>query len=228
MNKGFNLAEVLITLGILGVIIAMTLPTIIKNYRNKVLKQQFKVAYSIVYEAVKRMSVNNSDILNTYCGLNYTNTSIEARTRFGKDFSKYFDVVYDKTSDPNAYLTIYDNTRLKQPNYKKFDKLTDANGYNDGLFIIKNGMIIMNGHCWIGASNKKGQHVEFLIDINGKKGPNTKGRDLFAFELYSDGKVSEGYNTQTKINNCDATIPDGGYASGCFTKLIENNWRMDY
>ena len=181
MKKGFNLAEVLITLGILGVIIAMTLPTIIKNYRNKVLKQQFKVAYSIVYEAVKRMSVNNSDILNTYCGLNYTNTSIEARTRFGKDFSKYFDVVYDKTSDPNAYLTIYDNTRLKQPNYKKFDKLTDANGYNDGLFIIKNGMIIMNGHCWIGASNKKGQHVEFLIDINGKKGPNAMGYDLFYF-----------------------------------------------
>ena len=39
----------------------------------------------------------------------------------------------------------------------------------------------MNGHCWIGGSSKKGQHVEFLVDTNGKKSPNAMGYDLFYF-----------------------------------------------
>lgn len=35
MKKAFTLAEVLITLGILGVVIAMTLPALITNYQKK-------------------------------------------------------------------------------------------------------------------------------------------------------------------------------------------------
>lgn len=42
--RGFTLAEVLITLGIIGVIAAMTLPTLIKIYQIRVLKAQFEVA----------------------------------------------------------------------------------------------------------------------------------------------------------------------------------------
>ena len=35
MKKGFTLAEVLITLGIIGVVAALTLPSLITNYRKK-------------------------------------------------------------------------------------------------------------------------------------------------------------------------------------------------
>ena len=47
MKKGFTLAEVLITLGIIGIIAAMTLPSIIGHYKKKALQEQFKVAYSL-------------------------------------------------------------------------------------------------------------------------------------------------------------------------------------
>lgn len=51
--NAFTLAEVLITLGIIGIVAAMTLPAIIQNYQKMVLKSQFKKAYSSFYTAVK-------------------------------------------------------------------------------------------------------------------------------------------------------------------------------
>ena len=51
-NTGFTLAEVLITLGIIGVVAAMTLPTIMNNVRNKQLEAAFKKQYSVLTSAI--------------------------------------------------------------------------------------------------------------------------------------------------------------------------------
>ncbi len=58
MNKdlkekfGFTLAEVLITLGIIGIVSAMTIPTLVKNYQTKVRDNQFKKVYATLNQAV--------------------------------------------------------------------------------------------------------------------------------------------------------------------------------
>ena len=49
--KGFTLAEVLITLGVIGVVAAMTLPTLIQEHREKARVTQVKKAYSILSQA---------------------------------------------------------------------------------------------------------------------------------------------------------------------------------
>ena len=41
-KNAFTLAEVLVTLGIIGVVAALTIPALIANYRNMVLENQFK------------------------------------------------------------------------------------------------------------------------------------------------------------------------------------------
>ncbi len=51
-RKGFTLAEVLITLGIIGVVAAMTIPTLISNYKDNVLKNQFKRSYAMLSQAL--------------------------------------------------------------------------------------------------------------------------------------------------------------------------------
>ena len=43
-NNGFTLAEVLITLGIIGVVVAMTIPTLISKYKHKEYETRFKKA----------------------------------------------------------------------------------------------------------------------------------------------------------------------------------------
>ena len=52
-NKhAFTLAEVLITLGIIGVVAAFTLPNLIANYKKNSTVEQLKVAYSTLNQAV--------------------------------------------------------------------------------------------------------------------------------------------------------------------------------
>lgn len=52
MKKSFTLAEVLITLGIIGIVAAMTLPTVINNSRNKQLEAGLKRSYSVIAQAL--------------------------------------------------------------------------------------------------------------------------------------------------------------------------------
>ena len=51
-RPAFTLAEVLITLGIIGVVAAMTMPSVITNYQKKQTAAQLKKAYSIVSQAL--------------------------------------------------------------------------------------------------------------------------------------------------------------------------------
>lgn len=66
MKKGFTLAEVLITLGIIGIIAAMTLPSLIGNYKKKVLQNQFKVAYSLFQQAYLKIQADWGYTPNCY------------------------------------------------------------------------------------------------------------------------------------------------------------------
>ena len=60
--KGFTLAEVLITLGIIGVVAAMTLPTIINNYQKQVTVNKLKKFYTVMTQAIKLEEAQNGSL----------------------------------------------------------------------------------------------------------------------------------------------------------------------
>lgn len=60
-QKAFTLAEVLITLGIIGVVAAMTLPTVINNTKNKELETAFKKTYSQLDKQYRVSSYKNTE-----------------------------------------------------------------------------------------------------------------------------------------------------------------------
>ena len=68
MNKdlkekfGFTLAEVLITLGIIGIVSAITIPTLINNYKEKVRNNQSKKVYATLNQAL-RMTISDYDYI---------------------------------------------------------------------------------------------------------------------------------------------------------------------
>jgi prepilin-type N-terminal cleavage/methylation domain-containing protein len=57
-KAAFTLAEVLITIGIVGIVAGMTIPTIAHKIRNKILEIQFKHSYAEVTQAIKRMQAD--------------------------------------------------------------------------------------------------------------------------------------------------------------------------
>ena len=59
------------------------------------------------------------------------------------------------------------------------------------------------------------------VDINNVAGPNVAGKDLFLFYIYRDGFVGE------KYDNSDL-CSDGTYGIGCFKKVVNAGWVIDY
>ena len=59
---GFTLAEVLITLGIIGVVAAMTIPALLNNYYEKQTVTRLKSTYSILTNAIRSAEEENGEI----------------------------------------------------------------------------------------------------------------------------------------------------------------------
>ena len=71
-KKGFTLAEVLITLGVIGVVAALTLPSVVNKYKVKQLRTAFMRSSSLIQNALNQTAVefgyNNIKELNSICG----------------------------------------------------------------------------------------------------------------------------------------------------------------
>ena len=64
--KGFTLAEVLITLGIIGVVAAMTMPTLINSTQGAQYKTAYKKALSVLSQAiVMNIALEDYDLSQT-------------------------------------------------------------------------------------------------------------------------------------------------------------------
>ena len=146
----FTLAEVLITLGIIGVVAAMTMPSLMQNYKRQQATARIKKFVSVINQALISAEndlgaredwvigeMSNSDsaynFLNTYIKPYIKSADIEKRTLFGKNM---------------ATLRFVDGSQMS----------------------------VKIGACY-----------DIWYDINGEKGPNEKGRDIFVFILCKNG-----------------------------------------
>lgn len=173
--KGFTLAEVMITIGIIGIVAALTLPTIMIKKRNLELKSQFKTAYSLISQAVLRMSADNPNLVETYCSMG---SNGRGSYQFIEDFSKYFQTTKLYAQQTRNLTEVgYKENFLKQSNgYEYFN----PDGHNEGAFFIKNGMMIAASGCWWAGETIP---LDFIVDTNGFKGPNRLGYDIFYFQI---------------------------------------------
>lgn len=180
MKKGFTLAEVLITLGIIGVVAAMTIPTLMKNITAKKLEAQYKEAYSLLAQAVR---MYNQD---------------EEQTGSYPDLMKYFkgaSTCNDKNTQTSTHCigrteqgddgsTKVTNKDYKYTNYSKTSEFVWTNAFDDVQFYLMNNMLFiidLNVEAW-------GTYL-VTVDINGKSAkPNALGHDVFTFELQSTDK----------------------------------------
>lgn len=97
MKRAFTLAEVLITLGIIGVVAALTIPTLMANYKKSVAKNQFKKTYSTLTNAFNQTVQDLGESVN--CS-NQSYTS-EACKELWNEFVKNLNVV--KYCETDAY-----------------------------------------------------------------------------------------------------------------------------
>jgi prepilin-type N-terminal cleavage/methylation domain-containing protein len=178
-KSAFTLAEVLITLTIIGVVAAITIPNLMVRLRTIKLQSQFKEAYSLLSQAV--IQFNEDDEKST--------------NRVGAPYlMKYFKGA-TLCSDHDSSTTIFclvrtesgavTNHDYKYTDYTKTSKYVTTTMFDDFQFFLPNGMLIIN-------DMNKATNGDFYVsvDINGKKGkPNALGHDFFVFVLRKSEKT---------------------------------------
>ena len=217
--KAFTLAEVLVTLGIIGVVSAMTVPTLMQNYQRKSYVTQLHKVYNELQQAAQQYMTDRNAVNLREAGL----TSNDALANFVKT---YFKVVNDCGAEHQpCFASSYKNLSGKDLGQATGQPLnvTLASGASFGFGISSTGT---------GDNNRV---AIFDVDINGPQGPNISGRDVFILGLFNNGIVDEYELTsvpgdeatrETLFNeNCNAT--DGDW-TGCFGKILNDNWEMTY
>ena len=173
----FTLAEVLITLGIIGIVAAMTLPGVITDYRKKSTAKQLQQAYNFLQQTVQFAQNDYGDMKNWECFLPNACTD--------EEFAKKYIIPYFK--DPN----IKTSRSLTSAGYKDFPKgLNGETTMTGWSYCIKTpqGYYYLLTHYTLGDGTRTTFGVG--IDINGEAPPNVMGRDIF--------RVTYGYNISAK------------------------------
>ncbi len=212
----FTLAEVLVTLGIIGVVSAMTVPSLMQNYQKQSYVTQLHKAYNLCSQAALQVLTDRNALSLKEAGI----TSLDEIDVFVKS---YFKIVQDCGKTGTSCFAVGE--------YKKIDG-TKVALFETELFkyyVLADGMSI--------AFYPASYGLQINMDINGKKGPNIIGRDTFAFVIYNNGVVDD---------YVDASIPpftseqrEEAYTKmcisaettnwfGCLGKIINDGWQMTY
>lgn len=181
-KPGFTLAEVLITLVIIGVIAAITVPTMIANSRKTEVETKLKQTLSIFNNALTRAVADNGPINSweiTIIGMDE-----EMPFTFFNEYLKpylNFAKLPEKTTLPDFGYKI-----IKKAKGGSLDATKDRY-----VGILNNGITIIDIYHYWDLKNKDDEttvtglsDVTFLIDINGLKSPNYVGKDVFGFTLH--------------------------------------------
>lgn len=225
---GFTLAEVLVTLGIIGVVSAMTLPTLIKNHQRQVyVTQLHKVVNELSQAAEKAIQENNAISLdetkynrnNANAERDFLNDNFKIANNCGRDLTPCFAGSY-KRLDGTAFT-------LQNP----LAVVSLASGASVSIYY--NRLEYQEDPYWTDSNGVRRYepdhgYFELQVDVNGAQGPNIVGRDLFYMGLYSDGKVGDsysGYDYDWALESCQT---ESGYGVGCLTRIMDDGWKMDY
>ena len=239
----FTLAEVLITLGIIGVVAAVTLPTLVANYQKTVWVNQLKKTYTTLNEGFKQMAASEgcttlrcADISEDSPITKFDFTKAKTKEKFVKTFKL-----------ENVYVGGVPNKSIY--NYKVKYLSGEESTFSD-----------IDAESILFGTTSSGEIISFCyalegsimdVDINGLKSPNTLGRDIFGFSVFDfndtvmvapygskkwyeglvaggiidENDISEEERIQYINDNCMTTDADG---STCSEKIIMDGWKMNY
>lgn len=211
-NFAFTIAEVLIVIGIIGIVAEITIPSVYTEFKKQMTITQLQKAYS-----------NLNQVLTSTLSDNVLNPSISG------DRANLFDKMNFNTNWAPYLKTTCIYNPPETCGYAVDQRI--SNGMSSTVFattkcpttttlILQDGSTLGIGVC-LSSSRSNYAMETFLIDLNGPKGPNKGGVDVFLFSFDGSGKLI-GYGT-SGIDDCAVNLTKGG----CAQKIIDAGWRIE-
>ncbi len=231
----FTLAEVLITLGIIGIVAALTIPNLMGKYKKQVTINKLKKINTVLSQIVLQ-SGNENGAANGFLPIGQT---VDAKTT-----ENYFkNCWFPYLNAPTIFRTgkaLYPNIgggyiKYRNGNVIRMDFLpTYTSGRamfqtNDGVLFF---VLVM---AWKDENDADGNQIRrpvftekqyVHVDLNGIKPPNTYGLDIFRFVLDFEKLTArpEGMSlTDAQIKKDCSYSGEGAY---CLAKIVRDGWKI--
>ena len=213
----FTLAEVLITLGIIGVVAAITIPSLVTKCRVMVLESQFKKAdamfqqalittfQEVGYDSIRDLEISGSKVNSS--DLADLNSKLEEINKVWISQFSGATTITNNRLYSQGVSHVYDILGGKYPNNYYFDAGSRK------VYLLKNGMLVTTLRADGGSPPPV--YLTFKFDTNGPyKGPNRLGHDIF---LYTSVGSSIWWT-----NMCNPTIQNSANQVGCYAWASKN------
>ena len=224
-KAAFTLAEVLITLGIIGVVAALTLPTLIQNYQKRVYVTQLKKSVSVLSNGFKLMMAHDgvTELKDTHAFSDMSGNNPAFNNAGTPDRCDYSNILTnDCRSIREGLQSVFSGIQFVQRDATQIKFLNGSAVPNTfapakqarTYIVFPDGLEIYNYGFYKGLSSSDGLATYYgylYVDLNGPKNPNTFGRDIFMFNLYNTGVVMP-YGTCTEgADKCWRTATNSIY-----------------
>ncbi len=222
---GFTITELIIAMGIIGVISALTVPVLIAHYQTQSLQLILKKTYGELRQNLDMFQTESYKKKLYASSLSTLDGSKTVTETAGRFLTNYFRVAKD--CETTAQPCFADS-------YRTIDSATGTNfscnsGYN---VLLASGAAI----CLIPPATDTPAKV--YIDVNGQDKPNIGGRDMFTVYIYDDFSIDEKDITPDVIKSGDAkddretlfnnSCKTSYVGEGCFGKMLNDNWKVSY
>lgn len=217
--SGFTLAEVLITLGIIGVVAAMTIPTLITEHQKRTTVTKLQKAISVINQAYR---------------LSFEELGEPAKA-FDLGSEEYFKTYWEPYIKVMTFSTDY-----KDFGYNSQAPFISPNGNNMGwsvaLDTARATFYTMDGFLYVisvaegydtDGNLKEDKNNIIIVDINGSTKPNRLGRDVFILSRIQNGKGVQPYSYQGEDKDINESCSYSGTGWACAEKIRRSGWRID-
>ena len=218
--RAFTLAELLITLSIIGIVSVIVMPTLMHNVQGKTLSVQIKNFISSIQQlAGDQMISNRTNVLAV------TDFSDAAELMSSKNFS--ISQSYSSATDAwNAGYNCLNGSAVSMYDSSK----AGASGSQSRL--LKNGIIVTYVVDTSKVVSATGERIQghFFVDVNGTDSPNIIGRDVFSFYVTNKGRIVSSSELSGQVSSTSElkSACKSGNEAACYSILSRNNWEMDY
>ena len=225
-NKiAFTLAEVLVTLSILGVVAAIMIPGTVQKIKDRQTVTEVKKVYSMLQNAIDIAIIENGQMASWAWPKKEDYNNAENAQYFASVLAKYLYV------SRNCVNSVQGECRkdytIKTLQGESHNHGYWINNYYNNVIVLKNGMTVT---CFprVMASDTAHPIISLRVDVNGSKNPNREGYDNFYFDFKSDGSF---WNHSKDKVRCNATkaysIADDLNSHSCWFWILKHN-NMDY